>query len=311
MENSFENDILKGFTAKNKYIPDRDYYDDRGSVYFQELMHNKDYYVFNSELEIFNKYKNEIINKFLKNCDSINLIEFGAGDGLKTEILIKELLKNKVDFNYIPIDFSKKYIDDMVISFSNKFPELKINGIVADYFDALKQISTSNKKNIILFIGSSFGGLNDSEASEFLAKLSKLMKTNDLLLIGFDLKKSPEILYKAYHNTCYNWCNYLLGRINNELNANIDLNNFEYYTNYNPENGEFKWYFLSKINQNFYIKKIDLNISLKKYETLYIGQSKKFSEVEIEKLSFLNNFNIVKNYTDENNYFIDSMWVKK
>ena len=310
MKNTFTNDIKKGLTAKNKFIPDRDYYDDRGSVYFQELMHNPDYYVYNSELEILETYKNDIIDIFNKNTKRFNLIEFGAGDGIKTELLINELINNNINFNYIPIDFSKKYIDDMELSFKKKFTSLNIKGINADYFDALEQIANKNTKNIILFIGSSFGGLTDIEADEFLSKVSSKMKKDDILFIGFDLKKSPTILYKAYHNTCFDWCNYLLSRINNELGGNIDLSKFEYYTNYNPINGKFKWYFLSKIKQNIYIKDIDLNVSFDKSEPIYIGQSKKFSETEIISLSEKYNFKSINNYTDSNKYFIDSVWIK-
>jgi len=310
MNNTFANDIKKGLTAKNKYIPDRDYYDDKGSVYFQKLMHNPDYYVYNSELEVFKSYKNDFINLFGKSNDEFNLIEFGAGDGIKTEILINELISNRINFKYLPIDFSKKYINDMEISFKKKFPSLKIKGINTDYFDALEQISNENTKNVILFIGSSFGGLTDIEADVFLSKLSSKMKKNDVLFIGFDLKKSPAILYKAYHNTCFDWCYYLLSRINNELDGNLDLSQFEYYTNYNPENGKFKWYFLSKIEQNAYIKSLDLNIHFYKYEPIYIGQSKKFSEDEIIKLSKKYNFKTINNFTDKKQYFIDSVWIK-
>ena len=73
MNNTFANDIKKGLTAKNKFIPDRDYYDDKGSVFFQELMHNPDYYVYNSELEIFKSYKADIINLFSSNNEEFNL----------------------------------------------------------------------------------------------------------------------------------------------------------------------------------------------------------------------------------------------
>ncbi len=310
MNNTFAKDIKKGLTAKNKFIPDRDYYDDKGSIFFQELMHNPNYYVYNSELEIFESYSTNIINLFNSNNETFNLIEFGAGDGIKTELLIKELINNDVNFKYIPIDFSKKYINDMELSFKKKYPTLKINGINADYFDALAQISTNNTKNVILFIGSSFGGLTDIEADVFLTKLSSKMKKNDVLLIGFDLKKSPDILYKAYHNTCIDWCKYLLSRINNELGGNINLSQFEYYTNYNPENGKFKWYFLSTIEQDVYIKNINLKIHFYKYEPIYIGQSKKFSEEEIIYLSKKYRFNTINNFTDNKQYFIDSIWIK-
>ncbi len=311
MDNTFANDIKKGLSAKRKFIPDRDYYDDKGSVYFQELMAHPDYYVTDAEFEILQKYKTDIVNIF-SDKNSINLIEFGAGDGYKTKILLKELLSKDIDFKYIPIDISKKYIKELNESIKKELPGVNVEGMVMDYFDALQVISNrgENAKNAILFLGSSFGGLNKNEAYDFLGKIHKLMNNGDLLLFGFDLKKSPDILHKAYHSTCKDWCKYLLQRINNELSGNFNINKFEYYTTYNPVKGKFEWYFLSKEIQDVYIKDIDLKVHFDLYESIFIGQSKKFSLYEIKYLANKFNFKIEKSFYDSNMYFSNVIYKK-
>ncbi len=308
MDIFFANDIKKGFTSKNKFIPDRDYYDEIGSNFFQELMINEDYYVYKSETEIFNNYKKQIIGLLNLDNKPFNLIEFGAGDATKTSILIDELLSLNYNFNYIPIDFSEKYINDLISKFSVKFPKLNILPQKKDYFDALNDIKSDGLKNIVLFIGSSIGGLNKSETIVFLKKLSAILNHNDFLFIGFDLKKNPEIIYNAYHNTCNLWCKHLLTRINSELGGNLVIDNFKYYTNYNPVNGKFKWYFISLLNQDVFIKNLNLIVHFDKFEPIYIGQSKKFTELEINKLAKKNDFEIVENFTDNKEYFINSLW---
>ena len=310
MNNLFAEDIKKGLSAKHKYIPDRDYYDDRGSLYFQELMAFDDYYVTKAEYEIFETFKTEITKTF--GNQKFNLIEFGAGDGFKTKILINELVNNNIDFNYIPIDFSKKYIEELEKDINAKFPNVNFTGLNIDYFDALSVINKKyqNIKNVILFIGSSFGGLSKKEAYLFLEKLYNLLNSNDLVLIGFDLKKSPKILHKAYHSSCKNWCFYLLERINKELNANFDYSKFEYYTCYNAKEGKYEWYFLSTEEQCVEIKDIDLKVRFDKYEEIFIGQSKKFTEIEIKKLSSKFNFKQLKSFYDTQKFFTSVIWEK-
>ncbi|MDZ7777811.1 MAG: L-histidine N(alpha)-methyltransferase [Bacteroidales bacterium] len=41
----------------------------------------------------------------------MNLIELGAGDGMKTRTIIDALLRNNKDFSYIPVDISREAID--------------------------------------------------------------------------------------------------------------------------------------------------------------------------------------------------------
>ncbi len=313
MNNEFALDVKKGLTAKNKYIPDRQYYDDRGSIYFQELMVNEYYYPTNSEYEIFENYKSEICKIFTYNNKKIQLIEFGAGDGYKTKILIKELIKLNSIFTYYPIDYSEKYLIELKSNFSKTFPELRLKYINKDYFAALKDFKNNNDnyRKIIFFIGSSFGGLTPDESNSFLDSLHKLISNDDMVLFGIDLKKSPTVLRKAYHETCKNWCFYLLNRINTELGGNINLNNFEYYTNYDPVTGEYKWYFLSKINQVINITKINLDVELEKWEPIYFSKSKKFSEKEIAEILDNHNFKIINQFFDKKNYFTNIIFTKK
>ena len=113
MKTAFAKDILEGMTALEKFIPDRQYYDDKGSVYFQNLMADERYYVTSSELSIFESYKKDWVQLFSDDVDKVQIIEFGAGDGYKTKVLLKELFKQKINFEYYPIDYSKKYLDDL------------------------------------------------------------------------------------------------------------------------------------------------------------------------------------------------------
>ncbi len=98
-------------------------------------------------------------------------------------------------------------------------------------------------KKIILFLGSNIGNFNDQKALDFLNHLKEVLNPIDQVFIGFDLKKDPELILKAYndphgHTAAFN-LNLLL-RINNELSADFDINQFKHYELYSPETGTAK-----------------------------------------------------------------------
>ena len=55
------------------------------------------------------------------------------------------------------------------------------------------------KKNLIVFLGSSFGNFDLEDGSKFLSKINSAMKKDDLFLIGLDLVKDKKILECAYN----------------------------------------------------------------------------------------------------------------
>ena len=72
----------------------------------------------------------------------------------------------------------------------------------------------------------------------FCKRLRNLLSDGDLVLIGFDLRKDPKKILAAYDDSegFTNQFNLnLLRRINRELNANFNLEDFEHYAMYYPD----------------------------------------------------------------------------
>ncbi len=67
-------------------------------------MNLPEYYLTRCEFEIFQKHRDAIFRK-LDNAP-FDLIELGAGDGLKTQVLLQHFLNQNADFRYLPIDIS-------------------------------------------------------------------------------------------------------------------------------------------------------------------------------------------------------------
>ena len=91
------------------------------------------------------------------------------------------------------------------------------------------------------------------------------MQKGDKILIGFDLKKSPEIIMQAYDDPYGQTKKFNLNhlaRLNRELEADFDLSKFEHHTTYNPVSGYLKSYLVSKEQQTVNIKSLDNSLFL-------------------------------------------------
>jgi len=183
--------------------------------------------------------------------------------------LLQTFLYKKADFTYIPIDISEEAISILEEIIRTTIPEIKMNSKVGDYFDILHELSKENIPNLFLFLGGNIGNYNKEEAFSLLNKFAAGMKKGDKLLLGIDLQKSPRVIQKAYddpHGITKSFNINLLQRINRKLGANIALDQFDFYSHYNPENGEVKSYLYSLVKQHVYSSVLDTTFTFEKDE---------------------------------------------
>ncbi|MDA3907087.1 MAG: L-histidine N(alpha)-methyltransferase [Bacteroidales bacterium] len=312
VQTEFAKDALHGLSAKPKYLSSKYFYDDRGSQIFQDIMRMPEYYLTDCELEIFQTQKRSIFEEFVKSSDGFELVELGAGDGLKTKILLTHFLNQQVDFRYAPIDISRVAIENLVNDLNKQIPDLKVKGRIGDYFELMKEIEINGySRKIILFLGSNIGNYSPEESISFLDNLKAVMQNQDMVFIGFDLKKESHIILNAYndphgHTAAFNLN--LLQRINTELDANFDLNNFSHKELYNSDSGTAKSYLMSKIAQEVNIQSLDKTIHFEDGEKVFMERSQKYDLEMINKLAEKSGFEIVRNFFDQRQYFVNSLW---
>ena len=308
----FAQDVYAGLHQKKKSIPSKYFYDEEGDRIFQQIMNMPEYYLTNAEHEIFTLQAGAICEAMEATSAPFNLIEFGAGDGFKTKILIKHLLSLGADFTYYPVDISQNILDELKNDLSQEIPELKVETLNMDYFAALQFMHRLNDlKTITLFLGSNIGNFHLDEAAEFLKKLSSNCESGDLLLLGVDMKKDTRIITEAYDDPAGITAAFnlnLLRRINRELDANFNLEQFKHLTYYEEDTGEVQSFLVSLAHQKVFIKQLDWEVSFKDGERIHTEISRKYSLSELELVAQKDNFDVVRHFLDSKKYFTDTLW---
>jgi dimethylhistidine N-methyltransferase len=310
--NDFAHDVQQGLSKKSKTIPCKYFYDDEGVQLFCQITELDEYYLTDCEFEILENHKEDILRSV--GTDNFNLVELGAGDGKKTRVLINHILKSSLNVEYIPIDISEEAIRNLISDFNGDNINIRINGLVADYFGGIKWLSKNGKRpNLVLFLGSNIGNFDKAETDIFLGRLHDALNLWDFLLIGFDLKKDVSVLNKAYNDsldiTAYFNLN-LLNRINRELGGDFEPGLFKYYGSFNEDSGAVESYLVSQKDHTVHLNSLGQSFTFEKGESIHTENSFKFTESEISSLAGRSGFKILKNFTDSKGYFVDSLWQK-
>jgi dimethylhistidine N-methyltransferase len=312
---TFAEDVRKGLNAEHKYLSSKYFYDATGDKLFQKIMNLPEYYLTRSEFAILEKYKESIIKPLVDRSRKFNLVELGAGDGLKTRILIKYLYSKQVSFNYYPIDISGSVLRELQDSLQIEFPELPVYGVENTYIKALKEKRWDHDyPTLMIFLGSNIGNFLEREARDLMVSLADALDHQEMLLVGFDLKKDPDLILQAYNDSqgvTRDFNLNVLSRINRELGGDFDLQKFKHWPVYDPVSGECRSYLISNENQTVTIAALDQEFIFQKAEPIFTEVSKKSSLKEIKKYAEENGFEVLGNYLDDKAYFTDTLWRKK
>ncbi|MCC5920106.1 MAG: L-histidine N(alpha)-methyltransferase [Cyclobacteriaceae bacterium] len=317
IDQNFAQDVMSGLKASEKHLPSMYFYNDKGDKLFQEIMAMPEYYLTNSEAEILNLNKSDIVKEFLQLSEGrpLRLVELGAGDGTKTKILLEEMSHHNKDFTYSPVDISANVLQVCETNVKKQLPNLKFEALNGDYFSALADLKSQPEvAKIVFFLGSNIGNFHGSDRTEFMRQLTEHLNPGDAIFMGIDLKKDPHVILEAYNDRrgiTKSFNMNLLERMNKELGANFDLDAFIHYPIYNPQSGECKSYLLSTKDQEVIFKLIDEKVTFESYESIFMEVSKKFSLSEVQQMALDYDCLLDKLFFDEKRFFVDALFVKQ
>ncbi len=311
IEKTFADEVFFSLNQNSKYIHPKFFYDKKGSALFEKICELPEYYPTRTEIEILRNLKLDLVDYL---DDSFRLVELGSGSSVKTRLILDIFSQIQNDLEYFPIDISEILTESSEI-LQQDYPTLRITGIIDTYEGGLDFIEKyDDKKNLIIFLGSSFGNFSPDEGKVFLRQINEIMKKEDLFLIGLDLVKEKNILESAYDDSQGVTAQFnlnVLSRINDELDADFVLNNFEHVAKYNEKDQRVEMYLKSLVSQSVIISKANLSIHLKQGELIHTEHSHKYHLTQIQNLMNETGFIIKQTWTDKKENYALTLVSKK
>jgi L-histidine N-alpha-methyltransferase len=301
---TFGEDVAAGLMSSPKRLMAKYFYDDLGSALFEAICYLPEYYLTRAETEILEDHAAAIFDAI---GESVEIVEFGSGSARKTRLLIEEALRRQKRVDYHPVDISPSALTASSADLIAAYERLHVTAYAGDYFQVLAEARLrTGKRSLALFLGSNIGNYAPDEAAALLQAMSSAFKPGDLLLLGADLRKAPQVLELAYDDpagvtSAFNLN--LLGRINRELGGSFDLTAFRHEVRYDEVRGSVDSFLRSKRAQSVRIETLDLTVEFAEGERIHTESSHKFSAGEIAALTARGGFEVVEAWNDEDDRF--------
>ncbi len=265
-----------------KELPSKYLYDDIGSALFEVISHLPEYGLTRADDRLLRRHAQEIIDRV---PGPAVVAELGSGSGKKTRWLLEALSRRQRTF-YHPIEISRAALVRCQQELRD-LDSVSILGYEREYLDGLVEIAAHRKRGqhlFVLFLGSTIGNFDRDAGIEFLAAIRRILRPGDSLLLGTDLEKPVYQLTAAYDDklgvtAAFNLN--LLARINRELDADFDLDQFVHEVKVNSHARSVEMHLRSQRAQSVTIPIANLVVQFEEGETIWTESSHKYSAEEI------------------------------
>lgn len=296
----FAQAIADGLARKRqKTLPSSWLYDEVGSALFEVITVLPEYGLTRADGRLLARASGEIVRASGR-PDLI--VELGSGTGMKTRhVLVAAVQSRPVE--YRPIDISGAALDNCANALGG-IDGVRIEPIEARYLDGIDVAMRSRRPGqrvLLLFLGSTIGNFNRSEAALLLRRVRGRMQPGDHLLLGADLVKPRAKLLVAYDDpigvtAAFNLN--LLARINRELDGRFEIANFAHETRYNERYSRIEMHLRSRLAHKVRIGALDLTVSFAAGETIWTESSHKFRAAEIVRMGERAGWACVRQWVD-------------
>lgn len=297
---SFRADALAGLAQDQKSIPSKYLYDTIGAGLFERITEQPEYYPTKTEIALLRQYAGEIAREIGPNA---TIVEPGSGAGEKVEILLEALQHPRA---MVPVDIAREQLRSVARTLASRHPSLSIVPLWADFthpIDLPDAIARLHPR-LVFFPGSTIGNFMPGVQRELLSTLAKLAGGDGALLIGFDRIKDESVLIPAYDDPARVTREFelnILTRMNRELDADFNLENFHYDARWNADDARIEMHL--EATKAHAVTVAGERFEFARGETLWNESSHKYDMGRIESLAASAGLGVDRAWSDEREWF--------
>ena len=268
-------DVRSGLGSKPKSVPSTWFYDERGSILFDEITRLDEYYQTRTERSLLADHAVELVER----SEARTLIELGSGTCEKTRVILDEMARQGRLEGIIPVDISAEMLERSVAELSEEYPTAWVRGHVDD-FDGTSAELPRAPARLLAFLGGTIGNLRPQERAVFFSTLRSQLGAEDSFLLGCDLVKDRGRLLSAYDDAAGVTAEFnlnLLAVMNRELGADFELSHFSHVARWNEEAAWIEMWLRSSVAQRVNVDALELCVHFDEGEEMLTEISAKFS----------------------------------
>ena len=231
------------------------------------------------------------------------LIEYGSGSSVKTRRLLDRL---RDPAGYVPIDVSGEHLRRSAQALGEEYPDIEVLPVCADFTRplGLPACRKAAARRVVYFPGSTLGNFTPEAALVLLRQTAGLCGRGGGLLLGIDLRKDPRVIEAAYNDrrgvtAAFN--RNILVRINRELGADFDVEQFAHRAFFNAAQGRIEMHLVSRRDQ--VVRLAGMPFFFAKGESIHTESSYKYTFLALADLAVASGFATARVWEDERQYF--------
>ena len=299
--------VREGLTARPKRLPPWLFYDLVGSRLFEEITRLPEYYLTRTERGILAEFSEVILDRASEGA-RLRIAELGSGSADKTRLLLKAAVSRQGTVIYEPVDVSATALEAARVRIEREIPGVHVAPRVEDYTQGLElEQEGEGERRLELYIGSSIGNFEPAEAERLLQRVRAGLNAGDGLLLGVDLVKEESLLAAAYDDAAGVTAAFnlnLLARLNRELGANFDLQDFKHRAVWNGAERRMEMYLECTQTLRVTVSALGMGVAFESGERIHTENSYKYLPGEAEQRMAQAGFSPVESWTDKRGWFL-------
>ena len=298
----FAADVRYYLSLTPRQLPSEYFYDALGSALFDAICRLPWYGITRAELRLLGAHGADIFRRI----DGLStIVELGPGNGEKLRLLL-DAADSPGALNVHLVDVSRDALDLAARTVAGLGGVGVVNHC-ATYDDGLREaMAQASGRSLIAFLGSNIGNFDPPGAAELLANVRRSVSRGDALLLGVDLVKPESALLLAYDDplgvtAAFN--RNLLVRLNRELGANVDVEQFRHQAVWNGSESRIEMHLVACRAQHVRVEAAELDVHFEAGERIWTESSYKYSPDGITALLRSCGFAVTAQWIDAGDRF--------
>ncbi len=290
-----------GLSDTPRWLPCRYLYDAAGSSLFDRITRQPEYYLTRTETAILERAASAIARV----TGPVALIELGAGNAVKTNLVVGAYAARFGESRYVPVDVSEAALREAKQRIEGAHPTAHVHDILGTYEDAFP-LFRAHTPCMGMFLGSTIGNFSHAESLAFWTQVAGHLAPGDFFLLGVDLVKDRAVLEAAYNDAAgvtARFTTNLFTRMNRELGSGVDVTAVEHVARYNATWQRIEIFARFRRPQTVRVAPLDLAFTLNAGDLVMTEISRKFVLADLRTYVGCLGFDVRQVHTDDRTWF--------